>query len=199
LIQQFWDAADYIEIVGQDGMQKLMAYNAAHLAGRYAFDAQPDSQLTIDNASKMKHFEDFVNFLAKSGWLNLGAVGQEWANLMGYGGKGFLQQPQPPPPPEPPPVGVNVALKAEDLVYPEVRLLLKSRGVDLTMIPPDPALLNRAAAEAAKHAAPDGAMPEADKMSKHKGDETGQQGGAPPMAPAQPQAAAMPPPPARPQ
>jgi len=199
LIQQYWDAADYIEIVGRDGARKLMAYSAAHLSVRCAFDAQPDSQLTIDNASKMKHFEEFVNFLAKSGWLNLGAVGQEWANLMGYGGKGFLQQPQPPPPPEPPPVGVNVALKAEDLVYPEVKILLKARGVDITMLPPSPELVTRAAAEAAKHAAPDGAMPEADKLSKHKGEETGQQGGAPPMAPAPQQPAAMPQPPMRPQ
>jgi hypothetical protein len=199
LVQQFWDAADYIEIVGQDGARKLMAYNQAHLSGRYAFDAQPDSQLTIDNASKIKHFEDFVNFMAKSGWLNMGSIGQEWANLMGYGGKGFLQQPQPPPPPPPDHPKTSIALTDVSLGIPEVLELLKVLGVDLTQLPMSPQLLAAMQIEAAKHAPPSGAMPEADTLSKHKAEETGQQGGAPPVAPAQPQAAAMPPPPARPQ
>lgn len=199
LIQQFWDQQDYIEIVGQDGARKLVAYASAHLAGRYAFDAYPDSQLTIDNESHIQHFETFVNFMAKSGWVNLGAVGNTWSDLMGYGGKGFIQQPQPPPEPPPEKPKVSVALKASDLAIPEVRLLLKVEGIDLTMLPVSPELAQAHALEQAKNQPHGGAMPQADTVEKHAAQETGHQAGVPPLAPAQPVPAAMPPAPQRPQ
>lgn len=192
LIQQFWDANDYVQIIGQDGTMKLMAYSAAHLQGAYAFDAFPDSQLTNDNASKIQRFETYVNFLAKSGWLNMGGVAREWTNLMGYDAASMVSQPQPPPEPPPEKPKISVALKAVDLVIPEVLLLLKAEGIDLTMIPPSPQLLAAHAQEQAKNQPHGGAADKADQVSEHHSALTGNQDGSPPLAPAQPAAQALP-------
>ncbi len=198
LIQQFWDAQDYISIAGPDGAQKLVQYNAAMLQGRYAFDCYPDSQLTLDNESRIAHFKDFVNFMAKSGWLNLGAVGTEWVNLMGYGGKGLIQQPQPPPPPPPDHPKTSIALTDASLGIPEVRELLRVLGVDLTQMPLSPELQAAMQREAEKNQH-GGAVDKVDLVEKHSSEQTGNQPGKPPVAPAQPMPAAMPPPPQRPQ
>src|SRR4029077_6631 len=94
--------------------------------------------------------------------------------------------PQPPPPPTPPPVNVSVALKAADLGIPEVQLLLKERGLDLTVVPLSPELHAEMAREAAKSQPHGGAANKADLVDKHTAAISGQQPGAPPLAPAQP-------------
>jgi hypothetical protein len=193
LIQQFWDANDYVQIVGQDGTMKLMAYSAAHLQGAYAFDAFPDSQLTNDNASKIQRFETFVNFLAKSGWLNMGGVAREWTNLMGYDAASMVSQPQPPPEPPPDKPKVSVALKASDLAIPEVLLLLKAEGIDLTMLPTSPELAAAHAQEQAKNQPHGGAADQVDKVDKHQSTQSGNQDGQPPLAPAEAMPQALPP------
>ncbi len=193
LVQQFWDQQDYVTIVGPDGANKMMAYGAAHLQGTYAFDAFPDSQLTNDNASQIQRFENYVNFLAKSGWLNMGGVARKWTNLLGYDATSLVAQPQPPPPPPPDKPKVSIAIKATDLMIPEVLLLLKEEGIDLTMMPPSPQLQAAHAQEQAKNQPHGGAADQVDKIDKHQSQETGNQDGQPPIAPAQPQAQALPP------
>lgn len=193
LIQQFWDANDYVQIVGQDGTMKLMAYTAAHLQGPYGFDAYPDSQLTNDNASEIQRFETYVNFLAKSGWLNMGGVSRKWTNLLGYDAAEMISQPQPPPPPPPDKPKVSIAIKATDLMIPEVLMLLKEEGIDLTMVPPSPQLIAAHAQEMAKNQPHGGAADKAEKVDKHSADQSGNQDGQPPMAPAEPMSQALPP------
>jgi hypothetical protein len=193
LIQQFWDANDYVSIVGQDGASKLMAYNAAHLQGPYAFDAFPDSHLTLDNTTQIERFKDFLNFWAKSGWLNMGGVSRRWANLMGEDATALISQPQPPPEPPPEKPKISVALKAADLAIPEVLLLLKAEGIDLTMLPTSPELAAAHAQEQAKNQPHGGAADQVDKVDKHQSDQSGNQDGQPPMAPAEAMPQALPP------
>lgn len=193
LIQQFWDAQDYVSVVGPDGANKLIAYTAAHLQGSYAFEAFPDSQLTNDNASQIQRFETYVNFLAKSGWLNMGGVARKWTNLLGYDATDLISPPQPPPEPPPEKPKISVALKAADLAIPEVLLLLRAEGIDLTMVPTSPELAAAYAQEQAKNQPHGGAADKADLVSEHRADMTGNQDGRPPVAPAEPGRQALPP------
>lgn len=48
LLQRYADDADYVELVGKDGMRRLAAWNKKTIAGRWAYTAKPDSQLRID-------------------------------------------------------------------------------------------------------------------------------------------------------
>ena len=73
-----------------------------------------------------------------------------------------------------------------------MQLVLKDRGLDLTTQPVSPQLQMEMAREAAKNQPHGGAANKADKVDKHEVDQTGQQDGRPPIAPAQPMPAAPP-------
>lgn len=181
ILQRYMTDQDYIEIVGQDGQRRLVQYNQAHISGRYAYDAHTDTQLTQDRDAQFKRYTEFVNFLAKSGWLNMGGVVQIGADLCGYDSTRLIKAPQPPPPQPPPPVGINIAIKAADLGIPEVQLLLKERGLDLTQQGPSPQLQAEMAREAAKHQPHGGAADKMDLVDKHTSEHTGNQAGVQPQ------------------
>lgn len=188
LLQQFLTQPGYVDLVGQDGARVLTAYTNAHLRGSYAYDAHPDSQLTMDVATLRKEFTDFVNFMAKSGWIDLGFVARRGALLFGFNPSRTVRAPQPPPPPPPPHPNVSLALKAADLAIPEVHIVLQQLGIQLPNAP-SPELTIALAQERAKQQPHGGAANKADLVEKHQAAITGQQPGAPPIAsvPQQPQ------------
>ena len=179
----FLDEQDYVEIVGQDGAKKLMPYTNAHLSGLYAYDAHPDSQLSLDQSTLIKRYVDWVNFMGKSGWLNMGEVARVGANLFGYNPSRMVQEPQPPPPP---PINISLAIDApglaSNLLLPEVRAILQAHGIQLSPTP-SPEAIALAQQEAAKAQPHEGAMPKADKVDKHVAEETGNRAGPPNPAP----------------
>jgi hypothetical protein len=179
LIQRYMTEPGYVQVVGKTGDATLQPFTQAHLSGRYAYDARPDSQLTIDQSSKIKQFTDFVNFMAKSGFLNMKNVSRIGATTFGFDPALVVQDPVPPPPAPPPPVNVSIALKASDLGLPEVNQLLASRGVQLSLLPSPQLQLAMAQEYNPTHG---GAADKVDLVDKHTSEQTGQQPGVPPMA-----------------
>jgi hypothetical protein len=183
LIQRYMTEPGYVHIVGQNGAMELAAFTNAHLSGRYSYDARPDSQLTLDAASDRKEFTDFINFFAKSGFLNMANATRMGAIKWGMDPALMIQNPPPPAPPPPDPVNVGITLKAPDLGIPEVRQLLRERGVELGagMSPELMAEMQREAERTAKPAHK-GSADKVDLVEKHTAEQTQNQPGPAPLA-----------------
>lgn len=84
-----------------------------------------DSTVLLDSNQRLKRLIDFVNFAAKSGFLNVMPVLKEIATLSGLDPNQVIQPPQPKPPVEP---SISLRLTgAEDLMNPlTLAFLLKS-------------------------------------------------------------------------
>jgi hypothetical protein len=183
LLQRYLDQQDYITIVGTDGAQQLAQYDARHLQGRYAYDAHPDTQLTMDQAAKIKRVTDYLNFMLKSAWISQGEAARLATQEFGYDASRLVKPPNPPPPPEIRlSLSLDAATLAENLMLPDVRQILISHGIQIAPVAgPEVALL--AAQHAAKNAQPHGGgAPKADLIDKHHSDITGNQVGTPPLA-----------------
>ncbi len=178
LIQRYLDQQDYVEIIGADGARKLVAYTQAHLAGRYAYDAFVDTQLTLDQNTRIKRAVDLVNFLAKSPVVDQTEMARVTIDAFGYDPGRMIKPPAPPPKEEP---KVSIAIKAEDLIIPEVQSLMAQLGLQLPPVP-SPQLVAAAEAAKAKNQPHGGGAPKADLVDKHHSDLTGLQVGNPPAA-----------------
>jgi hypothetical protein len=180
LVQRYMDAQDYVEIVGRDGARKMVAYTQAHLAGRYAFDAYPDSQLSIDAAERRKITLDMVNFMAKSPYMDQAEIARVVCNEFGFDPARMIKQPQPAPPPPP---NVSFRFSGPDLSIPEVRALLATQSPEMAKIfggPPSPEAALAAQQQMAKNQPHGGPADKADVLSKHSGEETGNMPGRAP-------------------
>jgi hypothetical protein len=188
LIQRFATDTDYVEIVGQEGTKRLQAWNQHTIAGRYAYDAKPDTQLTMDPSQRIKRVLDFVNFMAKSPFMNQQELARTVCTEFGYDPARMIQQPNPPPPEKP---SVSFAFHGADLAIPEVRQILQGAGIQLPP-QPSPEVIQAALAEQAKKLPHGGAADRVETISQHHGELTGKLPGAPPVGvPAVPQPAGV--------
>jgi hypothetical protein len=179
LIQRYADAQDYVEIVGQTGAMKLQAWNKDVIAGRFAFDARPDSQLSSDAAAKRKDVLEYVNFMAKSPHTNQGEMARVVALEFGHDPARMVTEPTPPGPPPP---NVSVRVTMEDLAGPAGAATLKilqQAGYQLTEDDLVVAQANQAVILAQEAAAQEatkehgGAADKSDLVNKHNADHTG--------------------------
>lgn len=184
LLQRYMTEAGYVAIIGSTGARQLVAYDQRHLQGRYAYDAHPDSQLTIDEQARIRRFTDFTNFNAKNPNLNLAENLRVGCNVFGYDPSRMMQQPPPPPPP-PISLALNLAAPtlAENLMLPDVRQILISHGIQIAPVA-GPEVAALAQVQAARTAGQEhgGGVAKADLVDKHHSDETGNQVGTPPLA-----------------
>lgn len=184
LLQRYATDRDYVQIVGPDGQRSLAMWNQHVIAGRYAYDAYPDSQLTMDQATRIKRVLDYVNFMAKSPYMNQAELARVVTLAFGFDPSRMVKIPDPPPPDKP---ALSLALKAADLAIPEARSILIQCGFKLDPMP-SPQLTLAAAAEAAKNQPHGGSADRAETLSQHHGELTGALPGPhppPPIAPTQ--------------
>jgi len=95
-----------------------------------------DSTVLLDSGQRIKRLVDFVNFAAKSGYLNVEPVLKEIATLTGLDPNVVIQPPAPKPPAEP-----NISLRltgAEDMMNPLLLAFMEKFGIT-----PDPAAIER--------------------------------------------------------
>ena len=96
-----------------------------------------DSTVLLDSSQRLKRLMDFVNFTAKSGWVDLEPVLKEVATLSGLDPSVVIKAPEPKPPVEP-----NISLRltgTEDMMNPLTLAFLMKSGQA-----PDPELIEKA-------------------------------------------------------
>jgi hypothetical protein len=179
LVQRYADTTAYVEIVGQNGAKTLAAWNQHVIAGRYAYDAKPDTQLTMDPQARIKKVLDFVNFMAKSQYMNQAELARIVTLEFGYDPGRLVVQPTPPPP-EKPKLSMSLALTAADLAVPEVRQVMQIEGI--TLGPVSPELHAAAQAQALKNLPHGGAADHVEPISQHSADLTGHMDGRAPAS-----------------
>jgi hypothetical protein len=197
LIQRYADSQDYVEIVGETGATKLQAWNKSLLAGRYAFNAAPDSQLAQDAAAERSMFLEYVNFFAKHPFTNQAEVARVGALKFGEDPARMVKQPDPPPVEKP---KVSYAIKIEDFYGPGAVVAMEIAAQNGVVISSQALLAAQsigalvAAEQAAQKEANgeggaeggqpntqhDGTADTADVLSKHSADLTGRMPGRTP-------------------
>ena len=191
LIQRYKTTPGYVQLIGQDGTARLEAFTQAHLAFRYAIEALPDSQLTVDQESRTKRVMDVTNFTAKSPMVDQLALMRLVFTENGYNAAQLVKPPPPPPPPKPDLPNISYAFKAQDLAIPEVRQILSVAYPQLAATfgaPASPEAMLAAKAEDAKVAPPQhgGAADKVDKLDKHSSEQTNLPPGVHPLNPVSP-------------
>jgi hypothetical protein len=175
LAQRYLTERGYVELVGPDGVRALVAFTQAHLSGRYAYDAHPDSQLSMDQSTRIKRAIDYINFLAKSPFLNQKGAAELITSEFGYDPSRLIADPQPPPSEKP---NISFRFSGPDLAIPEVRAILQAAGIPVQPAPSPEAIMAHQL-EAAKALPHGGTAERADTLSKHHAAETDQQPGRP--------------------
>jgi hypothetical protein len=179
LLQRFADEDDYVEIVGRDGAKRLAVWNKQIIAGKYAYDIKPESQLRVDAAEDQKRINEFMNFHAKNPNVDLVELTKIAAQKFGLDPMKLIKMPEPPGPP-PPNVSVRVAM--EDLAGPAAPIALKvlqQAGYQIT--DEDLALVQQntmmqqamQAAQQAVNPEHGGPADKAELLNKHSSEETG--------------------------
>lgn len=184
-----YGSPSYVRLEGQAAAAQLVMFDRQMISGRYAYDAHPDTMVTVDEDGRRKNWLEWTNFMAKSPFLNQEENGRIGALAFGYDPSRAITKP--PPPPEPPPekARVSIALVAGDLAMPEVQKLLAIEGINLQIVTPSPELMAAHQKELMKQMPHGGLADKADTLSEHHQAQTGNQDGRPPIGPAQPVAA----------
>lgn len=83
LLQRYATQAEYILIVGQDGTKRMQLWNNKVIAGKYAYDIKPDSQLHIDAARDRQQTLAYYKETAPDPMTNRYPVLRKLAGLFG--------------------------------------------------------------------------------------------------------------------
>ncbi len=175
LLQQFADRTSFVGIVDQNGDTQFRQWNKQDIQGEFAFEVLAGSQLRKDQATEAKKAMDWVNFSAKSPYVNQIESWKAVAEAFNLDPQKMIVQP---PPPKPPPPSIGISFKGEDLnplapQYTNVVLILT--GGDLSQLQAPSALIGQQMT--------DGSAPKADLIDKHQSDETGLAPGGAAMIP----------------
>ncbi len=128
LAQRFMDETRYVEIVGQDGAERLAPVTAAAIAGDYAFDIKADSSDRIDTATKQGNSVKLYNIVGNSSSVNRQALEAEIFELHGLDPAKMMAQPKEKGP-EPP--NISYRFSGEDLLNPIAVAVMLRAGHDL--------------------------------------------------------------------
>ena len=96
------------------------------ISTKLSYSILADSSVFLDSDTRRERLKDFINFTAKSGWVNIEPVLREYATLSGLDPNVVIQAPQPKPPVEP-----NISLRltgVEDLMNPMTLAFLMKSG-----------------------------------------------------------------------
>lgn len=192
LLQQFKDTPGYAEIVGDDGVKALQAWDMKAIQGEFAFRAKPDSALRIDADVEKRQSLSLYNLLGKDP--NVNRVELLKTVLLRHNiDPTKIVVPTPPPAPHPEPPKVSLSFKGEDMGNPMVLAILQQLGIqlptpqELAGMPSEPAQPGQAGppgmmpppgAGGPGGGAPPGmaphpgAVPQAEPLSKHSLDQT---------------------------
>lgn len=128
LVQLFADDQSYVEVMGQDGLKSLQAWNRQTIAGEFLCSIKPDSARRLDQNTDRKMKLDLYQLTANDPNNNRAEGLRDVYTAFGEDPLRHLQQPPPPPPEKP---RISLSFKAEDLANPMVVSLLQQSGLTI--------------------------------------------------------------------
>lgn len=94
LIMRYTTQKQWAKITGQDGMQRLQAWNGAIVKGRWLYDIAPDSQLEMDTAQDRQQSLNLYNQVKGDPLVNRAPVLQRLFRSYGYDPSRCVYTPQ---------------------------------------------------------------------------------------------------------
>lgn len=180
-----YGSPSYVRLEGPAAAAQLVMFDRQMISGRYAYDAHPDTMVTIDEDSRRDNWLKWTNFMAKSPFLNQEENARVGALAFGFDPSRAVKEPPPPAPPPPEKPRIAFSFSGADLAIPEVRAILQQNGVPMPPVASPEALMAHQK-ELMKQMPHGGLADKADTLSEHHQALTGKQDGRPPVGPAQP-------------
>ena len=115
LVQLYADQEDYVEIVGEDGAKALEAWNKDTIAGKFIFEAVPDSSMPPDAQGDRDLALNRYNLLANDPFANREQLYRDTVAAYDGDPDRLTKVPEPPQPPPQEQPRVNLSIKGEDL------------------------------------------------------------------------------------
>lgn len=128
LMQRFYDAVDYVPVVGQDGVERMTPVTESTLAGDFLFTTKADSSDRVDIVTKQNNALKLFNLLAQSPSVNRMALEREIIELHGLDPNKIVAQPQPK---GPEPAAVSYRFGGADLLNPMAVAVMLKNGTNL--------------------------------------------------------------------
>ena len=133
LLQLFADDTDYVQIVGEDGIEQLQAWDKTLIAGEFAYTAIPDTAIRQDATTIRKRALDFFNLMANEPHVDRGELVR--ATLRELGKSPKLYKPDLPEK-GPEPMRLQLTIRSESLnpALPEFAVLkavLEQAGIKI--------------------------------------------------------------------
>jgi hypothetical protein len=129
LLQRFADDDEVVAIVGEDNVRRLQVWNRHVIAGRFAYEIRPDSQLDLDMAQERSTWMEYYNLTAQDPFNNRKESLKKLQRLFGVDPSKALQEP---PPSGPPPPSVSFRFSGDDLINPMVREIIAQAGYQIS-------------------------------------------------------------------
>lgn len=138
LIQQYAPQdGGYVRVLGANGAQALQQWTGTQIQGDFAFSIKINSQLRPDSVADMQRISNWINFSARSPFINQQTNWKLAAEAFGFDPTQLIVQP-PPPQPEPPKIALTFTGADLDPAAPQyanVAQILEVQGIKL---PPTP-------------------------------------------------------------
>lgn len=133
LLQLFADDQDYVEIVGEDGVQKLVPWDKTVIAGEFAYTAVPDTAIRQDATTIRKRALDFFNLMANEPHIDRGELVR---NLLRELNKPLKLFKADLPEKGPEPMRTQLTIRSEDLspaapAFPVLKAILEQQGLQV--------------------------------------------------------------------
>lgn len=146
LIQMFHDDEDWVEIVGQDGMRRLQAWDRTKVQGEFAFEIKPDSAVRIDAAQERVDSRNLYQFLRQDPMVEGARLLENVIRTHNQDPGTLIKQKPPEKPPDAP--NISYRFSGDDLnpinpAFPIVVSILNMAGIKI-----DPQIIQAAHANA---------------------------------------------------
>jgi len=127
LMQRYDVAEDYVEIVGEDGAETLVAVKPLDLKGQHEFDFVSDSSDRLDAQTRQVNIIKMYNLMANSPSINRRELERQVWIEFGQDPKKMMAPPAEPAPEQP---NISYRFGGEDMLNPiAVALLLKANAI----------------------------------------------------------------------
>ena len=94
LLMRYATQQQYVQVVGEEGANRMMMWNNAVIAGRYLYDITPDSQMSPDNAQMFEQDMRMYNLTAPDPLVNRAYVLRRMYRRRGYDPSKVVLSPQ---------------------------------------------------------------------------------------------------------